>query len=204
MNEMIDLGFAEAHLPAGTHICQIYNDDDERNDSLLRFLQKGLELQERAACFTDGVSEELIDEFLNSHAISLEEMKANRAFSHEGTSEVYYKDNRFDPERMIELLTDFYQTAEELGFSGARVIGEMTPEIGHISGGERLLEYESMVSMLLRDHPITTICQYNAHSFDGATIMDVLKVHPMMVVRGTVVHNPFFIPPEEFLSAKKE
>ena len=30
-------------------------------------------------------------------------------------------------------------------------------------------------------------------------IMDVLKVHPLMVVRGAVVRNPFFVPPEEFL-----
>lgn len=204
MNNMIDLGFAEAQLPAGTHICQIYNDDDERNDSLLRFLQKGLELQERAACFSDEVGEELVDEFLKGHDISLKEMREKQAFSLEKTSEVYYKNDQFDPERMLGLLTEFYQTAQELGFSGARVIGEMTPEIGHISGGERLLEYESMVSILLRDHPITTICQYNAHNFDGATIMDVLKVHPMMVVRGAVVHNPFFIHPEEFLSHKQE
>jgi hypothetical protein len=30
--------------------------------------------------------------------------------------------------------------------------------------------------------------------------MDILKVHPFMVVRNSVVRNPFFIPPEEFLA----
>jgi hypothetical protein len=30
--------------------------------------------------------------------------------------------------------------------------------------------------------------------------MEVLKVHPMMVVRGSVVRNPFYLPPEEYLS----
>ena len=87
-----------------------------------------------------------------------------------------------------------------MGFNGGRVIGEMTPEVQQVPGGERLLEYESRVSLLLRTHPVTSVCQYDARTFDGATIMDILKVHPLMVVRGSVVRNPFFIPPEEFLA----
>ena len=74
-------------------------------------------------------------------------------------------------------------------------------EIKSVEGGNRLLEYESKVTMLLREHPITAVCQYNSNSFDGATIMDVLKVHPMMIVSGSVISNPFFIEPEEFLKA---
>ena len=62
------------------------------------------------------------------------------------------------------------------------------------------MEYESRVSMLLKEVPITAVCQYDANTFDGATIMEVLKVHPMMVIRGTVVHNPYYVPPEEFLA----
>lgn len=54
--------------------------------------------------------------------------------------------------------------------------------------------------MLLRDHPITTVCQYDANSFDGATIMEVLKVHPKMIVNGAVINNPFFIEPEDYLA----
>ena len=33
-------------------------------------------------------------------------------------------------------------------------------------------------------------------------IMDILKVHPYMIIKGSVVHNPFFIPPEEYLAKK--
>lgn len=61
-------------------------------------------------------------------------------------------------------------------------------------------EYEARVSLLLRDHPVTAVCQYDARAFDGAVIMDVLKVHPLMVIRGAVVHNPFFVRPEDYLA----
>jgi hypothetical protein len=32
--------------------------------------------------------------------------------------------------------------------------------------------------------------------------MDVLKVHPFMVIRGSVVRNPFALSPEEILAPK--
>ncbi|MDZ7792616.1 MAG: MEDS domain-containing protein [Spirochaetia bacterium] len=154
----------------------------------------------RAACFSNDITWELLEHYLEGDKISLKELERSTALLLQRTSDVYYKDERFDPDRMLALLSEFYQGADEKGFHGARVIGEMTADIGRIEGGERLLEYESRVSMLLREKPITTVCQYNAAEFDGAMIMDVLKVHPMMVVRGSVIHNPFFIPPEEFLS----
>jgi hypothetical protein len=75
----------------------------------------------------------------------------------------------------------------------------MIPEIQHVPGGERLLEYESRVSILLRDHPVTSVCQYDANLFDGATIMEVLKVHPKMIINGMVINNPFYILPESYL-----
>ena len=113
---------------------------------------------------------------------------------------MYFEGGKFEPERMLGLLQEFYENSIKQNQSGARVIGEMTPEIEHVPGGSRLLEYESKVSLLLKKFPINAVCQYDARSFDGSTIMDVLKVHPYMIIRGSVVRNPFFIQPEEYLS----
>jgi len=41
--------------------------------------------------------------------------------------------------------------------------------------------------------------QYDARRFDGGTIMDVLRVHPLTIIRGELVHNPYFVEPEAFL-----
>ncbi|RJQ76703.1 MAG: hypothetical protein C4519_14445 [Desulfobacteraceae bacterium] len=184
---------------AGIHMCQIYSDDDERNDSLLKFLLEGFQAGERAACFSEKVEAEAIRGFLANHGLSYEELCTQAAFTLSGTREAYFKDNVFDPDRMLASLAHFHEESLQLGFKGARVIGEMMPEVQTIGGGDRLLEYECRVSLLLKTHPIAAVCQYDAHAFDGATIMDILKVHPLMVVRGTVVHNPLFIPPEQFL-----
>jgi hypothetical protein len=197
---MISLGFTNDQTPAGTHICQIFSDDAERSEALLKFLVSGLATGERAACFSEKVTEQTIRGFFVDHQLAYDELRDSGAFSLSGTREVYFQDNRFDPDRMLAVLSQYYQASLEMGFCGARVIGEMSPEVQQIKGGERLLEYESRVSLLLKTHPVTSVCQYDARVFDGATIMDILKVHPLMVVRGAVVQNPFFIPPEEFLA----
>lgn len=199
-HQTISLGFTRQLFPPGVHICQIFSNDDERQESLLQFILSGLQSKERTSCFSDKATEQAVGEFLGNYGISFRDAKDSGALTLAGTRDIYYKDDRFDPERMLSVLSRYYEDSVTQGYPAARVIGEMTPEIQHVSGGNRLLEYESRVSILLRDHPVTAVCQYDARSFDGAVIMDILKVHPLMVIRGSVVNNPFYIKPEKFLA----
>lgn len=195
----ISLGFTPQEFSPGVHICQIFSNEEERQEALLNFIASGLRAGERTACFSEYAQESAIREFLGNYGVSYDEAKARGAFSLSGTSEVYFQDDRFDSRRMLSLLSSFHEDSVAEGYPAARVIGEMTPRVQNVHGGSQLLEYESRVSLLLREHPVTAVCQYDARAFDGTTIMDVLKVHPLMIVRGAVVQNPFFIPPEEYL-----
>ncbi len=199
-DQKISLGFTDQLFEPGAHVCQIINDDQERQDALMSFLISGLAKNERAACFSDEFHKDAFSEMLKEKGFSYQQLCDNGNFSWAATGDVYFNDGKFDPDRMLKLLEDYYHQAKANNFQNARVIGEMTTEVKSVPGGERLFEYECRVSMLVRKVPVTAVCQYDARKFDGATIMDVLKVHPFMIVRGEVVHNPFFIPPEEFLA----
>ncbi|MFZ6031027.1 MAG: MEDS domain-containing protein [Chloroflexota bacterium] len=196
----ISLGFTDQEFPAGVHVCQIFESDRERDESLKRFLLSGLQAGECTSCYAENVDQAALGAFFGRYGVSIDEARESGALTLAGTRGVYFQDNRFEPERMLTMLRQYYLDAVQQGYPAARVIGEMLPDVQHISGGERLLEYEARVSLLLREYPITAVCQYDARKFDGATIMDILKVHPLMVVRGSVVRNPFFISPEEYLS----
>lgn len=200
---MINMGFARDLVPAGTHMCLIYTSEEERRETLLKFILSGLQSGERTACFSSKVNEAVLREFLMNNSISYDEKKESSEFCLSGTSEVYFEGGSFAPERMLNNLKEFYNGSVQMGCSAARVIGEMIPEIQTVPGGERLLEYECRVSMLLRTHPATSVCQYDAGKFDGATIMEILKVHPKMIVNGAIVNNPFFIEPETYLEMEK-
>lgn len=194
-----DLGFAKNRVPIGTHLCIIFSSEEERTESLLKYLLSGLRQNEKCACFSEKITEDTIRTYCAEHDISYDERKESGAISLNGTSEVYFQDNRFDPDRMLKTLTAFYESAKDENYPAARVIGEMLPEVSTYPGGDRLMEYESRVSLLVKTHPVTSVCQYDANLFDGKTIMDVLQVHPKMIVNGAVVNNPFFIEPEEYL-----
>jgi len=196
----ISLGFTNQQFDPGIHICQIFNDDDERHSALINFIISGIKSGEKTACFSEKESENTLNGLFEGHGFDYKEVEKSGKFALAKSGEVYFKDGNFNPERMLDLLKAFYYESIHENSSGARVIGEMSPEIEKLPGGSRLLEYESKVSMLIKKCPVNAVCQYDARLFDGSTIMDVLKVHPYMVVRGSVVRNPFYIQPEEYLS----
>jgi hypothetical protein len=198
-HQTISLGFTDQTFPAGVHVCQIYSDDDERQESLLRFLLSGLQGGERSACFSERTAADAVRDFLAGYGVDADAMAGSGALVISDARDVYFHDGRFDPSRMLGMLRAFHEQSEAMGFSGARIIGEMPPEVRSTPGGSRLLEYEARVSMLLREHPVTAVCQYDARAFDGAAVMDILKVHPYMIVRSSVVANPFYVAPEEYL-----
>lgn len=199
-SDTVSLGLTDRRFPPGVHVCQIFSDDEEWRDSLFQFLISGRRAGEKVACFSEKADEVMAKAPFQRYELDCAADCRCGALSFSKTVDVYFQDERFDPDRMLELLTRFYEDSVREGYPGARVIGEMTPQVQRVPGGSRLLEYESRVSLLLRDHPVTAVCQYDARAFDGSMILEILRVHPFMIVRGAVVQNPFFIPPEEVLA----
>lgn len=133
--------------------------------------------------------------------LSYDEICNAGLFSLSETHNTYFKDNKFDPDKMLALLQGFYEGSMDNNCKGARAIGEMTNDIETVEDGARWLEYESRVSLLLRKYPVNIVCQFEASAFSGSTLMGILKVHPYMIIKGSVVNNPFFTEPEEYLAS---
>lgn len=203
-NRKISIGFAGQDFESGAHVCQIFNDDEERHKLLVNYIVSGLNDQERVALFTENESENSLTQYFADHGIDYKLVEQSEDFRLAPTAEVYFHEDQFDMNRMLSLLRSFLEESIAKGKAGARVIGEMVPQVESIKGGESLLEYESRVTLLCRETLVTCVCQYDARQFDGATILDVLKVHPYMIVKGAVVNNPFYITPEEFLAEKQK
>jgi hypothetical protein len=104
---------------------------------------------------------------------------------------------------MLGKLRHLHETCHAHGHQELRVTGEMSWALApEVTGADRLIEYEARTNILLETHPLAAICQYDATQFDGATIFEVLTVHPMMVVCGQIVRNPYYIPPREYLAGR--
>ena len=199
------MGFTDERFPAGTHMCLIYDNEDERRKVIGKFLNAGLQEHEKTAYFADTMSPADVETWLQEMGVAVPNPNQGKApaFSITVAEKTYCPGGKFVPETMLNTLRGYHKAALDEGYAGGRVSGEMSWALRGIPGSERLMEYEALVNDVLVTHPITAICQYDARRFDGALVFDVLKVHPMMVVHGQIVKNPYYMRPQEFLTSRQ-
>ena len=197
-DDSVRLGFTAERFPTGTHMCLIYDDDRERRELLSAFLEAGFGAGEEVAYFADSTPPAEVRAWLSEMGVECPSVESAQ-FKVAAAAEVYCPDGQFVPTRMLDTLRAFHRGVHASGYPGGRVTGEMSWALRDIPGADRLMEYEALVNDVLVTHPITAICQYDARRFDGGTIFEVLKVHPMMIVHGHVVRNPYYMRPQEFL-----
>ena len=189
---MTRLGFTEEAFPAGTHMCYIYADDHEHDEIVSKFVESALPEQEWVSYFADLLSEEELPAHFAHLGIRLPQERAMGHFEGDLANRVYCPDGTFVPKRMLDRVRELYLQSVRKGYQGARATGEMTWALRGLPGSERLIEYESGLNAVVRECPATLVCQYDARRFSGATLYDVLNVHPYMIVRGQIVRNPYY------------
>src|SRR5512133_3333321 len=199
-HNLINLGFTDQQFPHGTHMCLIYSDDKEREEVMSRFIGAGLEGNERVAYFAhDSGREEILDHL---HEKCPDVKDENLIITN--ARDTYCPNGEFVIDDMVKTLTAFYQGTIKEGYSGARVSGEMAWALEGLPGSDRVMEYESLGDIVLKPNPVTVICQYDARKFDGITLLNCLKVHPYMIVKGQVVQNPYYLSHDEFMKQNKK
>ena len=199
----VSMGFSDQKFREGHHIIYIYNDDVERKRTMAKYFRQGFLENDKALYLIDDISpeemrKELIDLGVNPppEETDFDLRKGHYALCPGAT---------FSPEFMLAVVGEYYDQAIQEGYAGARGAGEMSWALveGRATVPD-LLEYEARLTDILADHPLTTVCQYDARKFDGALIMDMLSVHPMMIVRGQLVNNPSYAKKEIFLREYRE
>jgi len=192
----ITVGFSRKKFKPGTHICLVFRDEEERKRIVSKFLQCGIFDDEKVAYFVDTAKPSDVGGWLEKMDIDISPYIENESFTVSDAATTYCPDGTFIPERMWDLLKETYTISREEGHANARVSGEMTWALQGFPGSNRLIEYEAGINTVVKTHPITAMCQYDANKFDGALIYRALQVHPYMVVNGQVVENPYYLPGE--------
>lgn len=197
--EKVDMGFTKDLFLEGTHICLIYDNEEQRRKVIGKFLAAGLTRGEQVFYFADTTTLQEVKVWLEDMGLKLPEEKQDGPFSINKAENVYCPSGKFVPSEMIDRLKNCYDHAVNAGYTGARGTGEMSWALRGIPGSGRLMEYESLINTISEKYPITPICQYDARRFDGTTLLNVLKVHPLMIVQGQIVRNPYYLTPQDFL-----
>lgn len=196
----VAFGFTEQQLPPGGHLCYIYTDEEEHCRTMVRFVESGLMAGEKVAYLADVSSGDELEPYISGLGVNLpEQLRPGQLILNEA-EKAYCPDGTFLPERVIDNWSSIYRQSVEEGFAGARVTGETGWTCNPHPGLERWFEYESMLNLVIKEVPFSSIiCQYDANRLGGASLYEVLKVHPLMIVRGQILHNPYYEAPEQYL-----
>src|ERR1700722_7743201 len=182
------------------HICLIYETQGEQLAMPVPSIRMGLERGEK--CIFIGPEKTLrdVNEGLHAIGIDVDEAMNSGRLAVASQEDTYLRNGHFEPDRMIRFLADSLEPAIASGFSGLRVVGEMTWALGGDLGAGQLIEYEAKLNHFVHDHPVAVTCQYDHNRFSPEVILNVIRTHPIVIYGNFVCSNPYYIPPEEFLA----
>lgn len=196
----ISLGFTEERVPEGHHVCYLFDDDEERLRVMARYFESGRQEGEKLLYLVDTMTPEEMTATLASLGVDTRAKPEGLAVADAATG--YRPSGSFSADEMLDVARRFYREAFEEGYAGARAAGEMSWCLREgLVDLLALMEYEARLTGVLEEHPASVCCQYDVRRFDGQTIMDVLAVHPYVILRGQLVANPFFMDPRVFMEA---
>ncbi|MDC3958188.1 MEDS domain-containing protein [Polyangium jinanense] len=180
------------------HVCAFFRSRDEEYRVLGSFYKEGLEWGEKVVHVCNPA---LRHEHLARYArlgVDVEGCQARGQFQVLSWEEAYLKHGCFDQDRMLQSWADFESTARAEGYPRMRGMDNMGWMLDNAPDFDELIELEIRFSKLTSPQCIA-VCVYDANSMPGATMMDLLRCHPLVLINGTMCENQFYTPPAEFL-----
>jgi hypothetical protein len=191
-------------LAVPRHVCAFFNSADEEYGVLLPFIKEGFQRGDKTVHVLDPRRQANHLSRLVAAGIDVTAAAATGQFEIKSSVETYLRQGRFDPDRMLEAFETLARARQTQGFPCSRIVCQMDWAVEHGSHVEQLVEFESRVNHVWRRHDDAVVCTYDLSKFGAETVIDILRTHPMVIVGGILQHNPFFIPPEQFLPELRE
>ncbi len=197
----LQLGIGEYTCNWGTHMCGLYETENERDEIILNFLKSGCLGNDKQIFIHSEQTEEEFREKFNcicpECCASEQKMKD---LDIKKAQEIYFPDGDFDPWKMDKTVNGYFAYTQQNGQRNLRTIAEMVWALQEIKGVEHLFAYESRLNYFVQDRPIVSLCLYNITKISGATIMNVLRTHPYTISGGVITQNPYYLHPDIWLA----
>jgi hypothetical protein len=187
-------------LTHSAHICAFFDSEQQEYGCLLPYFAEGLARGEQVVTIRDASRLNAhVDRLRSSSAIPVDEAVRGNRLRVVASEETYLQDGVFEVERMYRMIEKVLTEAPAQGFTRVRTCGEMSWALRDMPGTDELMQYESRVNQLTREHDCTLMCTYDINRFSGRAIMDVLATHPVVLLGDRIYENPYYQQPMDFL-----
>src|ERR1700732_2607431 len=193
------ISLAGSQLDRPRHVCALFNSDDEEYRVLLPFIKDGFERGDKAIHVVSP--DQHLDHLQRLAGIGIDSTDVQRSgqFELRSSTETYLQDGRFDQDRMLQSFDQMAGGTAEGGFLPSPIVCPMDRVPDGQSPIDDLIEFEARVNDVWCRHDDAVICTYRLSKFSGDAVIDIMRTHPLVIVGGILQHNPFFVPPAEFL-----
>jgi hypothetical protein len=198
------ISLAGSELGEVRHVCAFFNSANEEYRVLLPFIKDGFDCGDKAVHVVDQEQRHNHLQRLAAAGIDAAAAQHSGQFELRTNTETYLRNGRFDQERMLGFFEQLASGNARGGFPLSRIVCHMEWAADGRSHVDDLVEFESRVNDVWRRHDDAVICTYDLAKVGGETVVDIMRTHPMIIIGGILQHNPFFMPPEEFLREVRE
>jgi len=195
----MELGFGDYTCNWGTHFCGLFETEAERNAIMFGFLAQGYREQELLVCCP---CESCHDQAVENLRVACPDFTQAdpHLFRLLHSKELYYPEGAFSPLDMLKAHDNIWDDNLRHDRKNVRGTADMSWALEKVPGVENLMAYESLLNTFIWGKQWISICLYNVNIFPGSTIMKVLQVHPFVITGGGIFENPYFVPPEQWLT----
>ncbi len=190
-----------SRIEPGDHMVILYEDERDVTEYLVAYIRASLARGERCIYITGDA---------NTCAV-LNRLQESAGFDviHSGQlvvldrRDAYSQQDKFDPDRMIELIGEFLEQALDDGYSGLSITGEISWVLDYADGNDLIIEYEwKLNERVFNQYPVSALCRYNLTRFSDEMIMNIIQLHPFVIWNQQIHENPFHIPVEGYRDNK--
>ena len=177
----------------GDHVCVAYQTAGEQLAVAVHYIAQGLERKEQ--CLYAADSQRALEEFstaLANAGVDVTTVIRNGSLLLLTKDRAHLLGGRFDPERMLHMLSERVEAALNAGYVGLRTCGDMSWLLDEAPGSEQVVEYEALLNEFFRSVRATGMCQYDVSRLSPAVLNHALETHPSIVVDRRHRYNPYF------------
>lgn len=196
--------FPVGRIGENRHVCAFFHGEDERYRVLLPFIREGFDFGEKALHVVDPLRRGEHVRCLESVGIDVNGAIADGRLELRTWEDTYFRGGSFDRDEMLVMLEDTLSSAMRRGFPLTRLIANMEWSLDERTDSDQLIEYEARFNRQIPDCPDWVLCTYDLTRFRGDVVIDVMRTHPLILIGGALLENPFYTPPDRFLRELRE
>jgi hypothetical protein len=191
---------AQAANLRGRHICLPFETESEKENAVLSLFHEGLARGRRCLFVGTRAEYERLGVQLEENGICSLRAESRGALVYMSTEDVYLDKGTFDPNVVLGRVERFINEALADGFTGLCATGELVDDPSD-DLWQQIVWYEAQINEYFSRSPLVGLCRYPRTTVPPHRVQDVLRNHPIAIVRGETCDNPFYERPDVSLSA---